>query len=70
VVCCIASLLRAQKELRAEIREMRAALDTVHEHLVDSYERARKAEERGDLLAHANSVFENDSHARKRSRLD
>jgi hypothetical protein len=70
VVCCIASLLRAQKELRAELREMRAALDTVHERLVDSDERARKAEERGDLLARAYSVFENDSHARKRSRLD
>jgi predicted ribosome quality control (RQC) complex YloA/Tae2 family protein len=70
VVCCIASLLRAQKELRAEIREMRAGLDAVHERLHDSDERARKAEERGDLLARAYSVFENDSHARKRSRLD
>jgi hypothetical protein len=70
VVCCIASLLRAQKELRAEIREMRAGLDAVHERLLDSDERARKAEERGDLLARAYSVFENDSHARKRSRLD
>jgi hypothetical protein len=70
VVCCIASLLRAQKELRAEIREMRAVLDTVHERLVDSDKSARKAEERGDMLARAYSVFENDSHARKRSRLD
>jgi hypothetical protein len=49
---------------------MSAALDTVHERLVDSDERARKAEERGDLLARAYSVFGNDSHARKRSRLD
>jgi hypothetical protein len=70
VVCCIASLLKAQKELRAEIREMRAALNTVHERLVDSDERARKAEERGYLLARAYSVFEKYSHARKRLRLD
>jgi predicted ribosome quality control (RQC) complex YloA/Tae2 family protein len=49
---------------------MSAALDELHESLVDSDERARKAEERGDLLASAYSVFENDSHARKRSRLD
>jgi hypothetical protein len=49
---------------------MRAAVDAVHERLLDSDERARKAEERGDLLARAYSVFEKDSHARKRSRLD
>jgi hypothetical protein len=49
---------------------MRAALDTVHERLVDSKERVRKAEERGELLASAYSVLEKDSHARKRSRLD
>jgi predicted ribosome quality control (RQC) complex YloA/Tae2 family protein len=70
VVSCIASLLRAEKDLRAEVRELRAALDTVDERLVSSEERARKAEERGDLLARAYSVLENDAQMRKRSRLD
>jgi hypothetical protein len=70
VVSCIVSLLRAEKDLRAEVRELRAALDTVDERLVSSEERARKAEERGDLLARAYSVLENDAQMRKRSRLD
>jgi hypothetical protein len=70
VVICIASLLRAEKYLRAEVREMRAALDTVHERIVDSDERAPKAGELGDLLARAYSVLDKDSQARKRTRLD
>jgi hypothetical protein len=65
VVSCIVSLLRAEKDLRAEVRELRAALDTVDERLVSSEERASKAEERGDLLARAYSVLENDAHLRK-----
>jgi hypothetical protein len=70
VLSCIVSLLRAEKDLPAKERELLAALDTVNERLVASEERARKAEERGDLLARAYSVLENDAHLRKRSRLD
>jgi predicted ribosome quality control (RQC) complex YloA/Tae2 family protein len=69
-VSCIVSLLRAENDLRAEVRELRTALETVDKCLVASEERARKAEERGDLLERAYSVLENDAHVRKRSRLD
>jgi hypothetical protein len=36
VVSRIVSLLRAEKDLRAEVRELRAALNTVDERLVPS----------------------------------
>jgi hypothetical protein len=69
-VSCIAPLIRAENDLRAEVRELLAAFGPVDGRIVASEERARKAEEGGDLLGRAYSVLENDAHVSKRSRLN